>query len=120
LATNGVDASIVVQCRHSLDETEEFLSTAAATPSVIGVVGWADLTDPLLGDCLARLRALPGGNKLVGIRHQVLDEADPDWLMRSSVQRGLAAVFAHPLLQPRRRIEHPEVLGTSEAKGIIE
>jgi len=32
----------------------------------------------------------------------------------------LAAVFAHPLLHPQRRIDHPEVLGTSEAKGIIE
>ena len=32
----------------------------------------------------------------------------------------LAVVFAHPLLHRRRRIDHPEVLGTSEAKGIIE
>ena len=32
----------------------------------------------------------------------------------------LAAVFAHPLLHPQRRIEHPEVLGTSEAKGVID
>lgn len=32
----------------------------------------------------------------------------------------LAAVFAHPLLHPQRRIDHPEVLGTSEAKGIVE
>ena len=32
----------------------------------------------------------------------------------------LVAVFAHPLLHPRRRIGHPEVLGTSESKGIVE
>ncbi|MDH7451519.1 DMT family transporter [Luteimonas composti] len=32
----------------------------------------------------------------------------------------LAAVFAHPLLHPPRRIAHPEVLGTSEAKGIAD
>ena len=32
----------------------------------------------------------------------------------------LVAVFVHPLLHPQRRIDHPEVLGTSEAKGIIE
>ena len=32
----------------------------------------------------------------------------------------LAAVFAHPLLHPPRRISHPEVLGTSEAKGIAD
>jgi len=32
----------------------------------------------------------------------------------------LVAVFVHPLLHPQRRIDHPEVLGTSEAKGIVE
>src|SRR5690606_21711922 len=32
----------------------------------------------------------------------------------------LAVVFAHPLLHLQRRIDHPEVLGTSEAKGIAE
>ena len=40
---------------------------------------------------------LPGGNKLVGIRHQVHDEGDPLWLLREDVQRGLAAVFEHGL-----------------------
>src|SRR5437764_1728334 len=97
LAENGVDASIVVQCRSSLEETEEFLRIAATTPFVAGVVGWADLTEPSLDDRLGRLRALPGGNKLVGIRHQVHDEPDPEWLLRGDVQRGIAAVFAHDL-----------------------
>ena len=32
----------------------------------------------------------------------------------------LAAVFLHPLLDRRKRVEHPEVLGVSEAKGIVE
>jgi drug/metabolite transporter (DMT)-like permease len=32
----------------------------------------------------------------------------------------LAAVFAHPLLVRPRRVEHPEVLATSEAKQIVE
>jgi len=33
-----------------------------------------------------------GGDRLVGIRHQVHDEADPEWLCRAEVRRGLAAV----------------------------
>jgi L-fuconolactonase len=97
LKANGIDASIVVQCRSALEETEEFLRIASMTPSVIGVVGWADLTDAALGETLDRLRALPGGEKLVGIRHQVHDEPDPDWLLREDVRRGLAAVFARDL-----------------------
>lgn len=97
LTANGVDASIVVQCRSSLEETEEFLRIAHENPFVVGVVGWADLTDGALDETLHHLRSAPGGGKLVGIRHQVHDEADPDWLLREDVQRGLAAVFAHDL-----------------------
>jgi L-fuconolactonase len=58
------------------------------------VVGWADLTSPAIADELARLRALPGGGRLVGIRHLVQDEPDPDWLRRPDVRHGLRAVGA--------------------------
>lgn len=117
LTANGIDASIVVQCRSSVDETEEFLRIAQATPTVIGVVGWADLTDSALGDRLDRLRGLPGGGKLVGIRHQVHDEADPDWLLRADVQRGLATVFARDLSYDFlvRTRELPAAIATARA-----
>ncbi len=97
LAANGVDASIVVQCRSSIDETEDFLAIAAATPFVAGVVGWVDLTDRAVGAHLDRLQRRPDGGKLVGVRHQVHDEADADWLSRADVRRGLAAVFEQGL-----------------------
>ncbi|MGH8026081.1 MAG: DMT family transporter [Pseudoxanthomonas sp.] len=32
----------------------------------------------------------------------------------------LVAVFLHPLLDRNRRVQHPEVIGLSEAKGIVE
>lgn len=117
LTANGIDASIVVQCRSSLEETEDFLRIAQATPSVIGVVGWADLTDGAISETLDRLRDLPGGDKLVGIRHQVHDEADPDWLLREDVQRGLAAVFAHDLAYDFlvRSRELPAAIATAQA-----
>ncbi|MCK1408800.1 amidohydrolase family protein [Bradyrhizobium sp. 76] len=117
LSANGIDASILVQCRSALAETEEFLRIAHATPSVIGVVGWADLTDAALGETLDRLRASPGGDKLIGIRHQVHDEADPDWLLREDVQRGLTAVFAHDLAYDFlvRTRELPAAIATAQA-----
>ena len=52
-------------------------------PFIAGVVGWVDLTDPGVADAIAALRAGPGGERLVGIRHQVHDEPDPDWLRRA-------------------------------------
>ena len=117
LKANGIDASIVVQCRSALEETEEFLRIAHATPSVVGVVGWVDLTDGALGDTLDRLGAAPGGDKLVGIRHQVHDEADPDWLLREDVRRGLVALFVRDLTYDFlvRTRELPAAIATAQA-----
>jgi L-fuconolactonase len=83
---NGISGTVVVQARHSLDETRELLAIAKATPFVAGVVGWLDLT----GDVPAQLATLDG--PLVGVRHQVHDEVDPDWLLQKDVQRGIASV----------------------------
>jgi L-fuconolactonase len=94
LAATGVDATVLVQTRASREETTEFLALAAATPFIRGVVGWVDLTDPGVAEVIEALRASPGGNRLVGIRHQVHDEPDPDWLVRDDVVRGIAAVGA--------------------------
>jgi L-fuconolactonase len=88
----GVTASVVVQTVHEPWETPELLALAARPGLVAGVVGWADLTAPDVADALARLRELPGGDRLSGIRHPVLIEPDPDWLARPDVLRGLAAV----------------------------
>ena len=58
------------------------------------MVGWTDLTSPAVAGELDRLAAGPGGGRLVGIRHQVQSEPDPDWLRRPDVIRGLRAVAA--------------------------
>src|SRR5688572_507727 len=94
LAAAGIEATILVQTRSSLDETAGFLALAAATPFIRGVVGWVDLTDPAVADEIGTLRAGPGGHRLVGIRHQVHDEPDPDWLLRDDVIGGIRAVGA--------------------------
>jgi L-fuconolactonase len=92
LAATGVNATVVVQTWANLPETEEFLTIAAKHRFVAGVVGWVDLTDPRVEETLAALRARADGRYLVGIRHLVHDEPDPDWLLRDDVRRGLAAV----------------------------
>ena len=69
---------------------------AGAGGLLAGVVGWVDLTAPApaVADAVARLRALPGGEFLRGIRHPVLAEPDPDWLAGPAVLRGLRALAA--------------------------
>ena len=88
---------MLVQTLSSLAETREFLQVAAATDFVRGVVGWVDLTSPSVADDLDALLDGPGGRWLAGIRHQVHDEPDPDWLARADVHRGLAAVQSRGL-----------------------
>ncbi|MDO0909933.1 amidohydrolase family protein [Streptomyces sp. DT2A-34] len=88
----GVESAVLVQTVTVPEETPEFLALAAEHELIAGVVGWTDLTRPDVAEELARLRELPGGPYLKGIRHQVQGEADPEWLLRADVRRGLAAV----------------------------
>lgn len=94
----GVGATVLVQTIAVAEETPEFLALAAASPLVAGVVGWVDLTAPDVTDAIAALRALPGGEFLVGVRHLVQAEPDPQWLLRPDVTRGLAAVASAGLV----------------------
>jgi predicted TIM-barrel fold metal-dependent hydrolase len=97
LAGRRLTATVLVQCLPSTAETEEFLALADSDDLVAGVVGWVDLTRPGVGDELDRLAGLPGGDRLLGVRHLVQGEADPGWLLREDVGRGLAEVAARGL-----------------------
>jgi L-fucono-1,5-lactonase len=88
----GVGRTVLVQTVTVPEETPEFLALAAGHDLIAGVVGWTDLTRPDVAEELARLRELPGGTLLKGIRHQVQSEPDPEWLLRPDVRRGLTAV----------------------------
>jgi L-fuconolactonase len=92
LASAGIEATVVVQTITTPDETPELLDLAAASPLIAGVVGWVDLEARDIEHRISALRELPGGNALVGIRHQVQGEPDLDWLTRPAVLRGLAEV----------------------------
>jgi L-fuconolactonase len=92
-----VTATVVVQTITVAEETPELLALAGAEPLIAGVVGWVPLDSPEVADRLAALRALPGGDTLVGVRHQVQGEPDSWWLARSEVRAGLAAVGASGL-----------------------
>ena len=97
LDSTGAGTAVVVQAGNSLGETRRLLDDPS--PRVAGVVGWIDLT----GDVGGQLRTLGNGagsgpgRRLVGIRHLVHVDPDPDWLGRPDVGSSLDRLGAHDL-----------------------
>jgi len=126
LAQCGVDCTILVQTYSSLAETRQFLKLAARTPFIAGVVGWVDLTSNRVAATIAELKSGQGGKKLIGIRHQVHDEADLVWLLRPDVQQGVTAVgcagLAFDLLVRPRELPaaHETVVNHPEMRFVID
>jgi L-fuconolactonase len=89
LIENGVDASVLVQTTNDSAETRDLLALARGSDFIRGVVGWVDLASKDAVDEIAALRGLPGGDRLVGLRHLVQDEPDPNWLGQQQVREGL-------------------------------
>ncbi len=82
----GVDATVVVQARQMLEESEWLLTMADSTELIQGVVGWVPLVEERVGEPLARLAAHP---KFKGVRHVLQGEPDA-YFLRDDFHRGLA------------------------------
>lgn len=91
LGANGVDGCVVVQCVNAFSETLDLVAAASSVGPILGVVGWVDLTADV-PEQLDALRAAPGGEHLVGVRHVTTMEADEEWISRADVMRGLRSL----------------------------
>lgn len=89
----GLDAAITVQARQSPEETRFLLDAARREPAIIGVVGWIDLRAP----DIATLLDGDSDPLIVGYRHVVQDERDPDFLLADPFFDGVRAVAARGL-----------------------
>lgn len=99
----GFDASIAVQARQMVRETEWLLGLAEAHPRTAGVVGWLDLCSQQIDGQIERFAS---HEKLVGVRHVVHDEADPEFVLRAAFRHGIsllepAGLTYDLLLRPR-------------------
>lgn len=86
LSEAGMAASIAVQARQTLAETEWLLQLAADHPAIAGVVGWLPLEEVDVRDALDRL---PAGERLCGVRHLIQDEPDDDYILGERFNRGV-------------------------------
>ena len=82
----GIEGTVAVQARQTLDETEWLLQLADNYSLIKGVVGWVDLRSPELRGQLELFCAHP---KLRGVRHVVQDEPDDRFMLREDFIRGL-------------------------------
>jgi L-fuconolactonase len=89
LKANAFDGSVVVQTCQTLEETRWLLKLAEHNPSILGVVGWADLRSP---DIQSQLTSLTRSPKLVGLRHIVQSEPDDRFLLQPDFLRGISAL----------------------------
>ena len=94
MARTGVERSIVVQVRQSLEETRWLLDLASRYPWIAGVVGWVDLQADDVEAQLAEVSAHPA---LVGVRHIVQSEPDDRFLLRPAFCRGIALLGSFDL-----------------------
>lgn len=85
----GIDATVAVQARQTIEETRWLLELADQYPFINGLVGWVDLRSPQLRDQLERLCVYP---KFRGVRHVVHDEVDDQFMLRQDVVRGIGTL----------------------------
>jgi len=95
LKAAGVNYSVTVEAADGLAENEALLANAHAHDWIAGVVGWAPLARP--GDVERTLDACAGEPALVGIRHLINVEPDPDWIVQPEVLDGLRVLAARGL-----------------------
>lgn len=115
-AAAGVDATVAVQARQTLEETEWLLELANQSPVIAGVVGWAPIAAADFPETVSKLAQQP---LLKGLRHVV--QAEPDgFLDGADFNRGIAAlqgtglvydvlIFARQLKEAARFVDrHPK------------
>lgn len=85
----GIESVVSVQARQTVEETRWLLELATKFDFIRGVVGWAPLVDPAVGDILAPMAQNP---KLRAVRHVLQGEPDPLFMLREDFNRGIRAL----------------------------
>jgi L-fuconolactonase len=86
LEAAGIEGTVAVQARQTLQETRWLLELSDHYPFIKGVVGWVDLRSPEVREQLERVGTHP---KLRGVRHVVQDEPDDQFMLQKDFVRGL-------------------------------
>lgn len=92
----GITGGVLVQAGGNMEDTDLMLETAYKTGWIEGVVGWLPLTDTKTTQHLLNERFLKD-KYFKGVRHQVHDEKDPEWLLQPAVVESLKLLAAYDI-----------------------
>jgi len=94
LETRGIDYTIAVQARQTLQESDWLLELADQNDFIKGIVGWVDLTSSYVTEDLERLSA---HEMFRGVRHLLQDEEDDRYMLRKDFKRGISELGKYGL-----------------------
>lgn len=90
-----LQASIAVQARQKVEETEWLLELAKSHDSIVGVVGWVPLAQNQAEPYLEKFAA---DDNLLAVRHVVQDEEDPQFILGKEFNEGVARLKNYGLV----------------------
>ncbi len=87
LRADDLAGAVLVEAADALEATDELIGLARRHDWVNGVVGWLPLADRReFAKAVARY---DDDSDLVGVRHMIHDEADPNWVLQDAVVDGI-------------------------------
>jgi L-fuconolactonase len=95
MAAAGIDGTVAVQARQTLEETRWLLDLADDTDAIRGVVGWAPIAGEEFPGCMEEF---DGREKLKGLRHVVQRENDEHYILREDFNSGIRTMLGSGLV----------------------
>jgi L-fuconolactonase len=91
----GIDGTVAVQARQTMEETRWLLDLADANDAIRGVVGWA----PIAGEEFPGvMEEFDGRAKLKGLRHVIQSEKDEHYILREDFNSGIRTLLGSGLV----------------------
>jgi L-fuconolactonase len=95
MAAAGIDGTVAVQARQTLEETRWLLDLAGANDAIRGVVGWAPIAGEEFPECMEEF---DGREKLKGLRHVIQGEKDEHYILREDFNSGIRTLVGSGLV----------------------
>lgn len=95
IAAAGIDGTVAVQARQTLEETRWLLQQADECDAIRGVVGWAPIAGEEFPGVMEEFEFRP---KLKGLRHVIQGEKDENYILREDFNSGIRTLLSSGLV----------------------